>query len=503
MEPKKTSAVKHQPFEKPVVIVRGGNYSSAQEQAAQKRVFRKRWLAVLALVFFFFSIIFIIPVSSIPGLRNLVWLMGFTPENIQSMSFGRALLTWVGDKSSRSVSNDEEFSLFDRDSASVNAGASQSSLFDVALVNAARRKKGLSAEEVAGIYEGMTDEQRAALQRQVRGWSQEAIQAQEQNKAKEVYFGTDADMMGRSSYQAEEIPSDTVGLLPKANIVGSVKTDWFGQAVDKASLLTNIELDKALDKGSSASTPLSKLDGKMGGEEKAKRDLARAWLMNRAATRAKQPMLKKQLASAGYTGMDMPKKVYDSLGENSGVMMSGDEVMKDFETINQQLLNEKECRRLGDEANSNVNVQLKESRTLIKQIRSTVPKSCDAITGWKESLIEVETKCKEVKTTFTNMKTACGVKLSSEGTCEAVRLNTYAEELKGACDAIEAAKLEEPIDEEKIALLEQARDEVVEGLTEEEVFNTFNLGAEGDTSAGSGDFFPVTEENKSWLLDIR
>ena len=101
------------------------------------------------------------------------------------------------------------------------------------------------------------------------------------------------------------------------------------------------------------------------------------------------------------------------------------------------------------------------------------------------------------------MKNACGVTLSSEGTCEAARLNTYAEELKGACDAIEAAKLEDPVDEEKIALLEQQRDEVVEGLTDEEVFNTFNLGAEGDTTAGSGDFFPVTEVNKSWLLDIR
>ena len=96
------------------------------------------------------------------------------------------------------------------------------------------------------------------------------------------------------------------------------------------------------------------------------------------------------------------------------------------------------------------------------------------------------------------MKTACGVKLVSEGRCETVRLDSYVSDLEAACNALAEAQ-EAGATEEELAELEAARDEVIDGLTDEEVFNSFNLSTGEGEGAGSNDFFPVTEGNTSWL----
>ncbi len=476
---------------------------SLSQVQADKRHNRRRMLVGLALVFFLFCIIFIIPVGHIPGLRNLSWLMGFSAQDTQSMSFFRTLLTWAGEADRRYLaSNEADLSLFDRNQQQgFNALGPQSGLFDLNAVNAARRAKGLPPDGLYGAYSSNGRPNDAAVNHEVNGWSQQARAAAAAQNAQEVYFGTDADLAARAAVENITVKgsSNTASLVRAPGIAGAYSVDWLGVAVDKASLLTNSQLDGALKEASHVPSPLSNLAGSLTAGDKPQRDLATVWLLSKAANKAKYLMLKKQLASAGYMAMEIPKKVYDSSGMGSGIGLAGDEMIGDFDEVNQQLLNEQQCRELGDQANSNLSPKLEESKGLIQQIRGTVPRSCgDGINAWKEDLIKVQTNCRDVKEVFGNMKTACGVKLVSEGRCETVRLDSYASDLEEACNALAEAQ-EAGATEEEIAELEAARDEVIEGLTDEEVFNSFNLSTGDGEGAGSNDFFPVTEQNTSWL----
>lgn len=473
---------------------------------ADKRHNRRRLLVGLALVFFLFCVIFIIPVGHIPVLRNLSWLMGFSAQDTQSMSFFRTLLTWAGDADCRHLSGswygNEEYSLFNRNQQpGFNASGPKSGLFDLRAVNAARRAKGLSPDGLYGAYSANGQQDGAAVNGTVNGWSQAAKAATAAKNAEEVYFGTDADVAVRAA--AEDITvkgsSNTAWLVKSGNIAGAASVDWLGLAVDKASLLTNSQLDGALKDASQIPSPLSNLSGSLTAGDKPQRDLATVWLLSKAANRAQYLMLKKQLASAGYMAMEIPKKVYDSSGAGTGIGLTGDETIGDFKDVNQQLLTEQQCRDLTTEANSNLAPKLDEAKGLVQQIRGSVPRSCgDGIQTWKEDLIKVQTNCRDVKEIFGNMKMACGVKLVSEGRCETVRLDSYASDLEAACDALAQAQAAGATEEE-IAALEAARDEVIDGLTDEEVFNSFNVSDSSGEEAGSNDFFPVTEENTSWL----
>lgn len=477
-------------------------FSPLPSAETSKRWNRKRWIIGLALVFFLFSVIFIIPVSHIPVLRNLAWMMGFSAQDTQSMSFGRALLTWAGDGERRarpgswSGNADASLSLFDRNrQQGFNAAGPQSGLFDLGAVNASLRARGLRPDGLYGAYAGEEDD-RAAMNRRVNGWSAQARREAEEKDKAEVYFGEDASVAARAAEAANARTrgsSDTVGLLPKAGVVGSIPTDWLGQAIDKASLLNLGNLDDALkDKGTSGNTPLSNIGGALKAGDRPQRDLATVWLMSGAANKAPQLMLKKQLASAGYMAMEMPKKVFDSSGEGSGVRLAGDEMVASFEDANKQLLNEEQCRELGKQANSNVGPKLEESRNLIRQIRGGVPKNCGGITAWKGSLQAVQSNCKEVKDTFTNMKTACGVKLKKEGRCSTENLDSFAGEMTEVCAQMQDPQL---TPEEKEALQKQFDDLSKSANTE--VKDSFNINVDG--ISGGNDFFPETEENTSWI----
>lgn len=478
-----------------------------QPQKTDKAHNRRRMLVGLALVFFLFSIIFIVPVGHIPVLRNLSWLMGFSAQDTQSMSFFKTLLTWAGDADRRHLSGrwsgNDEISLFDRNQpVQFNASGPKSGLFDVHAVNAARRAKGLPPEGLYGAYIGQENQDDPAVNKPVNGWSKEALAAAAAKDKQEVYFGTDANVAARAATEGINVKgsADTSTLIKQTGIAGAASADWLSMAVDKASLVSNSQLDGALKEATSLSTPLSNLSGSLKAGDKPQRDLATVWLLSKAANKVSHLMLKKQLASAGYMAMEIPKKVYDSSGIGMGIGLSGGEVVESFEDVNQQLLTEQECRDLGNQANSNIAPKLEESRGLIQEIRNTVPRSCEGgISGWKESLIKVQSNCRDVKDTFTNMKTACGVKLVSEGRCETVRLDTYVSDLEGACKAL-ADAVAAGATEEEIAELEKARDEVIGGLTDEEVFNSFNLSTGEGEGAGSNDFFPVTEQNTSWLF---
>ncbi len=465
----------------------------------------KKWAVVGILVFFLFSSLLIIPAGKFPGLSHLVRMMGFSAEDAQVMSLARALLTWKENGFSRSrVEGSASLSVFNRSQQpGFNANGPKSGLFDLAAVNASRRARGLRPDGLAGAYVGTEEEDAAAYNGNVNGWSQEAAAAAEKaQKSQEIYFGEDADVARRAvaAQGTNKGSLDTASLHVQSNIVGARKTDWLGAVIDKAASIGIGDLDKELQKASQVGTPLNQLGGKLKAGGKPQQDLARTWILSSAANKAKQLMLKKQLAGAGYMAIEMPKKVYDSMGDSSGLMMRGDEVAVSFEEANSLLLDEDTCRDMGQQANSNLAPKLEESQQLIRQVRNNVPTSCgNGITAWKENLSQVRQNCQTVKDTFSNMKTACGVKVEKEGNCETVYLDSYASDLTAACEALAAAEMEDPRDEDKIAQLKKERDDVIKNFDQGQLDNTFNIGVDG--VSGGNDFFPQTE-NTGWQKSL-
>lgn len=451
----------------------------------------RRLLVGLALVFFLFSIIFIIPVGHIPVLRNLTWLMGFSTQDTQSMSFGRALLTWAGDGERRvrpgNWSGNGEISLFDRNQPQAfNATGPRSGLFDLDQLNASRRQQGLPTEGLLVVGTELGRQDGVAVNRPVSGWSEEARRAEAQKNAKEVYFGQDADLMARSSAQREGkvLSLDTADLLPKSNIVGAAATDWLAMAVDKASVVNNVKLDEISRQVSQLSTPLSNLGGRLVTGDKSRRDLAMVWLLSKTADKAKHLMLKKTLASSGYLAIDMPKKVYDSSGQGTGVFMSGEEVSANFESANQMLLAEEKCKEISASSSDIVQPRIAESVSLISSLRN-VPKKCgDDMQSWSANLKSVKTNCNEIQSIFANMQSFCGAQVQ-QGRCETARLDSYESSYNEICSGYENLS-----DEDK-AVRDQQLAEAAQDI-DYEVRDSFNVSIDGGEPGGN-DFFPQTE----------
>ena len=60
-----------------------------------KNLARSKNVRIVAAVFLVLLLLgSVIPVGKIPFLRNLVWAMGYSPEETENISFLKALLTW-------------------------------------------------------------------------------------------------------------------------------------------------------------------------------------------------------------------------------------------------------------------------------------------------------------------------------------------------------------------------------------------------------------------------
>ena len=422
---------------------RGDSQKSA---APVKRKRSKKWLLLLALVFLLFGIILIIPADRLPGMNAWMSRLGLSASDVQSMSLGKFLWTWAGGGGGFSgmragTGSGAMRSIFDNNQApNFNANGPKSGLFNLAAVNADRRARGLSAEGLYGAYYGDDDDNRAALGREPKDWSAEVQAANASKNVHEVYFGTDAEVYARASGDVTERGStDTVKLLPRSSIRGAVPPDWLNAAIGKASRLSEGDMTHGLEKASEISVGLSRLNGRLTAGTPSQRDLARVWLLSNAANKAQQPMLKKQLASAGYMAMEIPQKVYDSFGDSSGLMMRGDEVMNDFSDTNKKMLDDDQCRKLAAQANGNIDNLLNQARQTISTIRSTQPKSCNsgAITAWVEQLSAVSGTCRQVQQQFSNVGGVCAIQQASAGSCSTPVLNGYAVELSGACSELD------------------------------------------------------------------
>ena len=426
--------------------------------AAREKQFRQgKRLAMLGLVLLLCWLVFFVPARRLPGIGFFMGFMGFDDSDADLMSFGRAFFTWVGEgfSSSRVAARmngeyGQELSIFDRQAREgFSASGPRSGLIDWAAVNASRRARGLKADAVQGAYRGLDQEEdRAALNREAKGWSDEARQAMEQASGKtEIFFGADGDQLARAAAENKDNQgsADSFRLVAKKNrglVIGAAQTDWLALAVDKARELGIDDLEKELEKIKSRNAPLSALGGNLTADSKEKQDLARIWLLSKVANKAKQLMLKKQLAGAGYLAIEMPKKVYDSAGMGAGIMMNGNEIMADFQETNKLLLGEEECRKLAAEASGHFRTSIESAGQIVDNMAANPPQNCET-TSFKTQMETMDKNCQERQEYLGGLKGSCDRNyVTSKQDCKAsgTAVGTYIVQYEGYCTAMNDAE---------------------------------------------------------------
>ena len=327
-----------------------------------------------------------------------------------------------------------------------------------------------------------------------------------QTMPSEVFFGEDAGVIARDPKDG----FDSVQSLKKIanpHIAGAGNMDWIGKMADKAirsdSGLQN--LTKTLETGGM----LSQLDPIMDiGNHKAQRDMYYAWLTGMSARRTPNPVLKKTLASAGFDGAEMPKKVFDSSGF-SGIGISPDDVVADLDNIKIRLENEKLCEQAVSSSGTTLTNQLQAAKQGINALAASFPKTCEEVNGtFTDRLSVLRNQCEQVKLAYSDLGTYCGISVrrGREGTCDTSGLQDRYNQYAAYCaeEQKKCEELETP-EEQKACLgdIKAAKDydegECAEGGCSSDgvshlVGTTFNVGVNGEpVDPNAADFFPETD----------
>lgn len=470
---------------------------------------KKAW-AVFVLFFFLLLLTGVVPVGKIPFLRNIAWAMGYTPDETEDISFLKALLTW--NEHSKIVRGElpdpNEKSVFGNDGGFASAhkrmtAEKDSSLINLRAVNASLYKQGKKGDLISGSYHTLGENTDPSAAR-ITG-NAAKTQANEAKRG-EVYFGEDASTLARDPKDGFD-STNSLKKIANPHISGSGDMDWLGSLVDKAtrsdSGLQNIA--KSLQTGGMLSqlNPITDI-----GNHKAQRDMYYAWLTGMSARRTPNVVLKKTLATAGFDGADMPKKVFDSSGF-SGIGISPDDVVSDVENIKIRLENEKECERAQSTSGETLTNQLQAAKDGINVLASSFPKTCDDVNGdFSNRLAVLRNQCEQVKRAYDDLGTFCGVtiKAGREGTCTTNNLQGRYDQYAAYCAAEKekCAALTTP--EEQQACLGEIKaaadydegDCRNKGCSEEGVSKlvsgTFNVQVNGQpVDPNAGDFFPETD----------
>lgn len=457
------------PLVEPVPL-RRENSSRSTGPAAEKKL-PKKWLAIFLLAFFLFGIIFIVPAENVPLVRSLAAALGFSVDETQQFSLARILAKWGREgfpsAAERAASRgDGQQWLFDKNNL---AGENlQAGLIDWKAVNAARIAQGLPPESVFGVYSDANrkEENHATVSHAVTGWTAQAQQdVKNANVESGILFGEDGDLLLRRTQEkaTAQGSAEMFQATANTNIVGINSSDWLGLAIDKAMEISVGNFDEELQRAAGDTGTIVNLNTSLTAADKARRDLARVWLLSKAANKAPQLMLKKQLAAAGYMSIEMPKKAYDSFGTNGGLMLNGNEISEDFQLTNKELLSEEQCRELVQSMSDTLNKSIQEAEGFLGPSGSLrqLPQceNASSVEEWKNRNISpLEEHCKQRQKMLNSLSKKCERKIKQAGTCQVsgTGYGNHVDQYKKDCDDLLLAKEKVKIIE---AQLESATDE--------------------------------------------
>lgn len=473
---------------------------------------KKKLVFLLFLLILLITAGTVVPVGKVPLLRNMAWMMGFSQEDTEHMSFLKALLTWVDDGFVFRASSpaEDSYSFFDRNGGSgrlVN-GRPVSGLFNMQKLNAAQLRQRRRAEQVTGRAgaETLGKDSRSVVR--LAGNASAGTDANSTAKGNTVFFGEDASRL----QAGKEYGFDTTkGVKRNKNIVNASGNglDWFDSAVNKATLQgTEILLPRQLGAGQGSLTTLEGLGNV--GDKKDVRDLNFAWLLGKAARRSTKPLVRKTLATISWSGGEVPKKVFEVSGA-SGIGIDPDTVVGDIADIKLKMKEEKECDDKTSAEGRRIQTVMQEAIDQINALKNSFPfNTCeDSKLGvWVNAVREIEGSCRQASSSYQAISTACRVQHGNQGTCSAERLLDMVQTQRETCANMleEAQRLAQeaaeeagegvapaPVKPEDLNPSEGIGDVSGTGYNAEEVEKNvnrqFNVQLEGKSSAEGDGFF--------------
>lgn len=508
-----------------------GHPSQAQAQtpAKKKPLFSKKMYALLLLLLLFLGVSSVPNVKNIPVLSALARAMGYSEEQMASISFLKALFYWADDERGPHARQEKNayfvfssqpgrFDALARGAGAYGAvGGGSSSLIDMRAVNASLKGQGKTTDQVKGASRTGADEDESKGVRFNRAGKLNALSQDAQASAKvqpDMYYGTDSNAIARDPKNAYNGSANLKKL--KANIVGSVHSDWKNDILRKAMREETVTLDKKLG---GAGAALMNLENARG----AVADFRYVWLTSQASHRAKQVPLKKTLAAAGLVGSDMPQKIFTASG---GIAMAGleaDDVVADVGNAKLQEKRQMECEQAAKNYGGEINNTVNDVKSKVNALQGTFPNfpaDCDKpskVSAWRTALADVRTSCKSVKGNYDKLNEKCMMEFSyknnREGQCTTLNLDDKLDEFDKAC--VEYAKYQndkQAAEDEAERTGKEAKEvnledyvpnpeQFSEQQVKESVQGTFNIPVWGGSgSSAPSDFFPETDlsDTKNW-----
>ncbi len=515
--PQQESFAQPMPQQEPYVPVQEGERRWWQS--------KKIW-AVAAVLLLLLGVLSFVPVSKLPFLRNLVYAMGYTPDELKNMSFLKALLSWNEHaKMMRGELPDpDEANIFGAAGGAFNAtlAGAQNKLIDIRAVNKSLAKQGQAGDNLAGAYQNPAKQ---GKEDDIVVKDKNAAAKSEANAAKngEVFFGDDISARQRDKNDGF---NSTNQLKKVANppVAGSSGDSWLDRLVDKA-MRSETDLSDFSKSRDSGGTMLAKM-GNMRkiGDSRAKRDMYWAWLMGRTARRTPHVILKKTLASSSFDGAELPRSVFTTSGF-SGVGIKPDDVLADMDSVQKYLDQDKDCQEamvagwnsadmntLGENINGDENGNGGLVNSFPNTCGELAENGAGAYTG---ALNAISAQCQQMRAAYENIRQKCAslaIDLDNSQ-CQFVTLNSYVTEFASTCEEERAACYELEGEDAQAECLAKWADRssndpfgmgnsFSKGQLENDIAGTFYQ--DGNSENGfNHDYFPGINWGGSHLIDGR
>jgi len=456
-----------------------------------------------------------VPVSKIPFLRNLVYAMGYTPDETKNLSLLKALFSWNDhSKMMRGELPDPDEASILSSGGSLTAASlqAQGQLINVRSVNASLARRGQKGDYLSGVYnppQGMADPSGGV---RVENTKVSAATQANGSQLAEVFFGEDSSAIARDKNDAFD-STNTLKKVANRSIAGSTRsTDWFEKLVDKA-VRSEADLSGLMEGKNNTKSTLANVGsaGKIG-DSRAKRDLYYAWLTGRAARRTPQVILKKTLAAAGFNGAEMPRSVFTASGF-SGVGIKPDDVVADMDSVKKYLELDKQCQQAlsggqGKEA------LMEDTYQKIDSLPGSFPATCGDVgnSGFMTKLTGLASNCKQLRKSYEQVQKGCAtITLNlQDSQCKAEKLTSYYVAFAGYCLEKEKACQSAGTPEQQaqcrkeVAALSSAQDYTEPGSNISYNSNELKKDVEKtfyDGDALNQDYFPGVDWGRSLWVD--
>ena len=414
-------------------------------------LFFRTWMGWLTIGFLatFVVVSTAVPVGRIPFLRNIVYAMGYSGEEAMNLSFFKAFLGWNEHaKIARGELPDPNAILvFGKDGGFLDAanrkGAGASSLINFKQLNAAQARTAGRLGR-ANIIAGVADSIPGRDNKNKKGVALNGKDVSAQTQANQagisdVFFGDDAGMIVRNPKDAYNSTQNLKSLASAKGIVAGTGTNTLGFLIDRA-VRVDSDIDSilhAIDNRGSFGT----IGGiaRLGSNNPGREDLYYAWLLSRAAQRARQASLQKKLASMAYMGGELPRSVF-VMGGNGGLGFNPDDFEADMERMQDYLKQDEECENAIERSNTPAfQADMNQMTGHIKELVLHFPQTCgevinSGISGFNEHVSRVQDTCRKMGEAYRNISDKCGVVAASDaGQCKTPEWTTQVASFNGYC----------------------------------------------------------------------